>query len=87
MVTLVGESSYFFSLANCQANNEIIMVANIAQVIFAALGRLKTLQSRNQPQKKSAIVAAIPEVKAPSVRARTEKYLVKYMFRYVPFQL
>lgn len=50
-----------------------MMTENTIHVILAAFGRLKTVQSKNHPQNKSAIVAAIPEVKEPSVRALTEK--------------
>jgi len=45
--------------------------------LLAIFGRGKIFKSRNQPQKIFAAVAAMPLVRAPSARERTEKYLVR----------
>ena len=78
---------YSFSFANCQPNNAVMNTAKNAHVNRARVGRLRKGRSKNHPQKILATVATTPEVNEPRVLARTEKYLVKYMPRYVPFQL
>jgi hypothetical protein len=73
-VTFVGEFSYKFSFATCQPKMARRKVAKNAQTTFAIVERLTNFKSRNQPQKRLAAVAAMPDVRAPKVRARTEKY-------------
>jgi hypothetical protein len=54
-----------------------MIVTNENHTILAIFGLEKIFKSRNQPQKMLAAVAAMPLVRAPSARDRTEKYLVR----------
>lgn len=74
--------SYSFSLVVCQLSKASMATTKENQVILVSVGRLNLFQSKKNPQKTLALLAAKPEVREAKVRARTEKLLIRVSIFY-----